>query len=173
MFIPQIMYNWIKVHVDILAPPWCVVIETLVAVIDTEARAWFCYHCVVISGHESIRIFSLRLGHEALSPTLHAFSSETPNSIINSSLFLERLRTRIRARACARPGRSHYLTWARCRRRILRSRSARTPRRHPAPWGPCTHRGRGPCRPPIHHNMYHHRQSRSGHRWDRAAGDFR
>lgn len=118
-----------------------------------------CYQC-----HGSIRIFSLRLGHEALSPPLHAFSSETPNSIINSSLFLERLRRRICARACARPGRSHYLTWARCRRRTPRSRSARSPRTPPAPWAPCTPRARGPCRPPSHHNMYHHRQSRNGHR---------
>ena len=128
---------------------------------------------VVISVHRSIWIFSLRLGHEALSPPLHAFSSETPNSIINSSLFLERLRTRICARACARPGRSHYLTWARCRHRKLQSRSARSRRKLPALWVQYTHRGRGPCRLPIHHNKYHHRQSRSGHRWGHAAGGFR
>lgn len=63
---------------------------------DIEARAeCLVLSLIVISTYRSILIFSSRLDRQALSPPLHAFSSETPNSIINSRLFLERLWTRI------------------------------------------------------------------------------
>lgn len=59
-----------------------------------QHRDTYCYH-LSLSVATDRYDFSSWFDHSALSPPLHAFSSETPNSIINSRLFLERLRTRI------------------------------------------------------------------------------
>ncbi|GBP60914.1 hypothetical protein EVAR_48719_1 [Eumeta japonica] len=48
----------------------------------------FCYQQRVKIDRSGVRP---RMGHAALSPPLHAFSRETPDAIINSSLFRDRL----------------------------------------------------------------------------------